>query len=205
MKKMFLPKTIVLLSIVLLSLLAACTQNDEPIYDLSTDEGVQRAYEQEKGEGVQVVNFCMERPSSLQDIILVGFFADDAGCLYDEMFVDGELGTIRDMTAAGLAHNGWADESQREALALIWAEAIIFVEVAMMQQENDDFISESQPFSPPSATLNDDGSVTLEIWVEYPGGMLPETTYKLHEIKILADGSPDFNRVAEQFTINYGG
>jgi hypothetical protein len=147
----------------------------------------------------------VERPSSLQDTILIGFFADDAGCLYDELFANGELGTIREMTAAGLMHNGWADENGREALALIWADEIIFVEAAMMQQENDEFNSEGKPFSPPSATLNEDGSVLLAMWVEYPGGMLPETTYKLHEVNILADGALDFNRVADQFTIQYGG
>jgi hypothetical protein len=45
----------------------------------------------------------------------------------------------------------------------------------------------------------------MAMWVAYDGSMLPETTYKLHEIKILADGTLDFNRVAEQLTINDGG
>jgi len=195
MKKLLLPKTIVFLTIILLSLLAACSLGN----DLSTDKGVQRAYEREQGAGVQVVNLCVERPSALQDVILVGFFADDAGCLIDEMFVDGELGTIREMTAAGLTHNGWAEESGREALALTWADEVIFVENSVLEQSNGEFDTTGKSFSAPAATLNEDGSVTVGMWVEYSGGMLPITTYRLHEIRILADGSLDSNAIVDEY------
>lgn len=193
---------LVSLSLLIVCTCIACTSIIAPT-DLSTDEGVRRAYQREIGEDVPDDDFCVKRPSDLQDIVLVGYFAHDAGCRYGEVFVGHEFGRVRDMTAAGLLHNGWVDESRREELAIIWADDVIFVEDNVLKRENDEFTSGGKPFIPPTATLNDDGGVSIELWVVYDGGMLPEATYKLQELSIRADGSLEFIRVADEFTIEY--
>ena len=171
--------------------------------DLSTDEGVAQAYSRATGKDLVLDDLCIQRPDELQNIVVVGFFAYDAGCDYDEVFVDGKLGDISQMTQAGLSQNGWANETGRAELALIWTKEVLYLESSLLSRANDDFEGAGQAFSAPSSVLNSSGSVTIRAWIRAPAGMLAEENYSWVELVYSADASEVTRTTLASFKIEF--
>lgn len=186
--------------------LAACSGGStvDP-RSLDTDEGVVKAFNRlNDGSDVVEDDLCIDRPRDLMDVVLVGDFAYDLGCTYSYAFVNGEYGKIRDLTPAGLAHNGWADENNRSSLALIWAQDVLFAEYRSVGSSNEDFEHADTPaYTEEAATLTADGGVVVEWWTEDPAGMLPETTYRLRHYEFDVDGNLVHSETLDSFTIEF--
>lgn len=184
--------------------LTACSTTLDP-RSLDTDEGVVTAYNRlNDGQDIVEDDLCIDRPRQLNDVVLVGFFAYDAGCQYSNAFVNGAYGTIEDMTPAGLTHNGWDNEPTRPDLALTWTQDILLVEYHPLNNPNDDFERTDTPtFTKPSTTPTDSGGVIIELWAEDPAGMFPETTYRLRHYEFDAQANLINSQTLQSFTIEF--
>ncbi len=72
--------------------LLACKALSLPLWDLSTDDGVLQAYNTITEQNLSSSDVCISRPTGLQEVIVIGVFAYDAGCLGDEGGQGAELG-----------------------------------------------------------------------------------------------------------------
>lgn len=193
-----------LLSLALISLACGALPNlplGAP--NLSTDEGVARAYNRASGSDFVLDDFCISRPDQLKDVVVVGFFAHDIGCDYDEIFVRSTLGDISNMTQAGLEANGWDETAARTELALIWLEEVVLIESDVISRANEAFETGGKTFTIPESVLIDDGSVRVRMWLRAPSGMLAEDVYSKIQYDFSADGSTIERTKLDGFTIEY--
>ena len=158
--------------------------------DVSTDEGVLEVLRREYGyDDLVEDDVCIRRPSDLDGVIVVGFFAYDAGCSGNDIFVGDSFGGMGELTPAGLARNGWEQVENRPSIALIWVDDVMLAWESVKWSENDDFAAEGVAFSPPVAQVLDDGSIRVVAWYETEAGMLPEAHYVQTEIVFDAAGN----------------
>ncbi|MCA9917058.1 MAG: PD40 domain-containing protein [Anaerolineales bacterium] len=205
----------------LLAMLAACTSSGVPTprpfdddddggerngrYDLTNSEGIQEAYEAITRDRVEADDYCFKPIRDLEDVAIIGTFAYDYGCMFNEAIVVEELGDVADMTQPALLHNGWADPAKRETLAQIWAEDGLLAEFGIINSENEDFLKpDALPFSSPTLETRLNGDIEYTLWVGEPAGMLPQNTYRQVQILIAEDGELlTYERLA-QFSVEMG-
>lgn len=183
--------------------LLACKALSLPLWDLSTDDGVLQAYNTITEQNLSSSDVCISRPTGLQEVIVIGVFAYDAGCLGDELFVGQTLGHVENLTGDGLSANGWNDRTKRETLALLWTEEVILAWRTPVQSTNPDFDRVGVPFTPPTVQTLADGRIQVELWVQEPGGMLPETNYTQLRVLFEVDGNLGERTTLNEFTVSF--
>ena len=220
MNKQQFPRTLLLI-ILLLVTLAACTSSGAPTprpsdddddggrsngrYDLTSSEGIQDAYEAITRDRVEEDEYCFQPIRDLEDVAIIGTFAYDYGCMFNEAIVIDELGDVADMTQVALLHNGWDDPAKRETLAQIWAEDGLLAEFSTVNSENEDFLKpDALPFAPPTVTTQENGNIELTMWVREPAGMLPENSYRYMQIVISEAGELLTYERGAQFSVEIG-
>lgn len=134
-------------------------------------------------------DFCVETPGSFKGVYALGWFANDRGCMGNEILVGDKIGTLKEMSSRGLKLNGWSDEKQRAELALTWVEEIVLAWTSPMSKGNEDFEKKDTPtFEAPNCELKKDGYHIL-VWCSDPSGMQPERGYSQFEVIIDEDGN----------------
>ncbi|HNB53871.1 MAG TPA: hypothetical protein PK530_18135, partial [Anaerolineales bacterium] len=141
-------------------------------------------------------------PTYLKEVVVIGLFAYDRGCAGDELFVGQTLGYVDNLTDDGLNANGWNDRTGRESLALLWTEEVLLAWRYPVQEANPDFTQVGIPFTPPTVQTLSDDRVQVELWVQEPGGMLPETNYTQIRIIFEKDGNLGEQTTLNQFTVS---
>lgn len=188
---------------ILLLLTLACKSFSLPLWDLSTDDGVLQAYNTITEQNLSSSDVCISRPTGLKEVVVIGVFAYDAGCLGDELFVGQTLGHVDNLTDDGLKVNGWNDRTGRESLALLWTEDVLLAWRSPVQDPHPDFARASIPFTPPTVQTLTDGRVQVELWVQEPTGMLPETNYTQIRFVFESDGNLGERTTLNEFTVSF--
>ena len=186
--------------IILLLTISSCA----PV-DLSTDEGVLEAINRRQDEPLELDDLCIKRFDELQNIILIGFFAYDVGCQYEEIYVGNRFGSIDEMTPRGLEENGWQDESNREALALLWARKVLYSDGdrRIINSEPDVFAEHGERYTKPDAKLQSDGSVKLSFWSAVDWDMSNESVFSKQEMTFSPRGEPNNSKTLRKFQVSY--
>jgi hypothetical protein len=170
------------LSLIFMLAFSSCADGqDFSGYDLSTDEGVDKAREAMRGEKLQGYGKgCIKRPSEMPEIILVGTFAHDRGCMLEGAFVKKYfLSGQENLSRAALKSLGWqkADSIGREELALKWTRlGLLAFGGSPLAKANENF--GDRDFHAPQAATNEDKNVTVTLWTRRPAGMRCETGYE---------------------------
>lgn len=175
----------------LLPLAVACSGGPASAGDLSTDEGVRAAYAKQTGEKLDERHGCTGR-TGVKDVVVVGSFASDRGCILTGAFVAGRFITGDRLPTEGLAGAGWdtVAAADRPAFALQWAEKVLFHWGGDFVASSDkafDF-DDTPPFAPPAAVAEGD-VVVVTAWVEEPPGMMDQDAFVLVELRFSSAGA----------------
>lgn len=194
------------LSLIFMLLASACAEGqDFSRYDLSTDEGVSAAREAKLGKKLpDYSRGCIKRPKELPEIILVGTFAHDRGCMLEGAFVKKYfLSRQENLSRQALENLGWrkADSTGREEIALRWTRfGLLAFGGAPIIKASEDF--DSREFhSPETMTGEQEGVVSVVLWTRRPAGMRCETGYERLSFVFAADGSLRERKSIDNFTI----
>ena len=172
--------------------------------DMTTDDGVRRAYEAVTGNDINKDMFCVHRPKGLEQVVVVGELVMDYGCKMTGVFVGRAMGELKPMTPKGLELNGWADHGKRKKLALSWVQEVVMAFTSVVKEENEDFKKDGTPaFSPPSVENTAMGGVRVELWIIEAGGMLPQHDYTRMAVELDKDGKIAFNDHLDSFTVKF--
>lgn len=190
------------LFILLFLTILACNALSLPLWDLSTDTGVLGAYNTITEQNLTLEDVCILRPPDFNEVVLIGMFATDVGCQGDELFVGQTLGHFDNLTAQGLNANGWNDRT-REDLARLWTEEVLLAWRTPVQVANPDFDQAGVPFTPPTVQTLSDDRIQVELWVQEPAGMLPETAYTNLQVIFEPDGSLGEQTPLNQFSVSF--
>lgn len=138
---------------------------------------------------------CAAWPSTFPEVVVVGTFAHDRGCMHEGLFVGRKWFEGRDDkgTIAGLESAGWSDEALegRERLARAWVSEVLqafggrFVESSTPAFELED----TPEFTPVHVRATKVLGVVVNGWVEKPSGMVFEEAYHFVEYRFGRDGS----------------
>lgn len=191
-----------------LLLCAACARaQDLSRYDLSTDEGVNAAREAASGKKLdEYSKGCISRSTDLPKIVVVGSFAHDYGCSFQGVFLGSrylEEGGGVDLSKNALDHLGWerAQQKERERLARLWVEKGLLPFFRVLEIKDDDF--PGRTFQAPRVVSNEDGEVTVTLWIRLPPGMTRDKVYQLLEYRFSRDGSLAEKRTLENLVRSY--
>lgn len=208
------------LYIVFLAFLLSCNENQTlekttknakkvekiPI-DLSTKEGVFEAYHiktNKKADKSKLDDFCEKRNDELTGVILVGWFADNRGCMWQGMFVNESYGSIKELRQEALQLNGWEDKEQRVKLALLWTKIVYLDNRFLQMSKSATFDKPDAPaFNEPTMTLQPNGDVVITGWISSPGGMLPKTGWSLSDITFSSDAATITEKTHVSFVESY--
>ena len=194
------------LSMIFMLLFSACADGqDFSRYDLSTNEGVNEAREAKLGKKLHnYTKGCTKRPAELPEIILVGFFAHDRGCMLDGAFVKKYFLSRQDenLSRRALESFGWrkADSTKREEIALRWTQfgLLAFGGYPIIKRDED---FNGREFSAPEALASAAGGVKVVLWTRQPAGMRCETNYQRLSFTFSEDGSLQERKSTDSFTI----
>jgi len=195
----------VYLSIIFMLVFSSCAGGqDFSRYDLSTDEGVAAAREAKRGKKLDNYSKgCIKRPEELPEIILVGSFAHDRGCMLDGAFVKKYfLSKQENLSRAALESLGWrkADASRREEMALKWTRfGLLSFDGHPLDKANENF--KDRDFHAPQTATGEAESVTVTLWTRQPSGMLCRTGYERLSFTFAKDGSLQERKSLESFSI----
>lgn len=195
------------LSLIFMLVFSACAGGqDFSRYDLSTDEGVNEAREAILGK--KLSNYgrgCIKRPAELPEIIMVGTFAHDRGCMLEGAFVKKYFYSSRgeeNISRAALESLGWqkADSARREDLALKWTRfgLLAFGGYPIIEADED---FGGRDFQAPQSATDEDKNVTVTLWTRLPAGMRCETNYQRLSFIFAADGSLKERKNLDSFTL----
>lgn len=161
-------------------------------YDLSTKEGVFKALESETGrEYKKNSRGCLKRPKELSNIILIGGFANDRGCILTNGFVEKKFAKDRkQLTKMALKSLGWkkADSKIRQQLALNWVKNGLLAFLNPLKKATEHFGGKQEEFEGPRSFANKDGSITITLWTKRPAGMVCEDAYSKISYKFSPKG-----------------
>jgi len=174
-------------------LLLPCFSSCAFSQDLSTNEKVLEVLNKGRERKLNKENVCIERPKELNGTIIIGFFAHDRGCRFNIAFVNGkQYEGVEKATKAGLNHLGWykMKNEERTLLAMNWTKHALLRFHRPLEKATPDFnLSDTPEFETPKASVNDDRSVKITLWVQQPKGMRPQKNYNLMEYTFGNDGS----------------
>lgn len=170
--------------------------------DLSTDdkvlEALNQAEKRDAKDALEKSDVCIKRSDNFKNLITIGFFANDAGCMFAGFFVSGEY--ITDYSQASrnvLKETDWVvpgktiEENQK--IALQWMEEVSAFETILDSDKTPkDFEKANAPkYHPPSVQAvsdRDAGGWIVNYWVREESGMSPENTYKEMQFMLLSTG-----------------
>ena len=159
--------------------------------DLATDDGVRAAYKKATGDELNAEHGCIGR-TGVRDVIVVGDFAYDRGCIMSGGFVGGAWLDTATLTATGPSKLGWAtmDSKARADFALRWAEKVLFHwDGSFVPADNKAFTFEDTPaYTAPAAVAKGDG-VVVTFWIEEPPGMQDRDVFDQIELTFDAKGA----------------
>jgi hypothetical protein len=151
-----------------------------PATAFESDEAVAEAFGKATGKQISKEDICIERPESFKDVVVVGFFAHDRGCMPAGYFVGGAWIEQRDAAAkVALSGAGWAtaDEETRKKLATDWFMDVIYAfDGSPVESKTSAFGVAGVSFEAPSTTAKD-GVITVSAWIREPSGMVWEESY----------------------------
>jgi hypothetical protein len=194
------------LSLIFMLVFSSCAGGqDFSRYDLSTDGGVNQAREAMLGK--KLSNYgkgCIKRPSELPEIIMVGTFAHDRGCMPEGAFVKKYFLSAREenLSRAALKSLGWqkAGSEKREELALKWTRfGLLAFGGYPLLEANDDF--DGRKFHAPQTAAGEDKNATVTLWIQLPIGMRCQTNYQRVSFIFTADGSLQERKSIDSFTV----
>lgn len=196
-----------LIFMLIFSSCAAAEGQDFSRYDLSTDEGVNEA--REAIHGKKPGNYgrgCIKRPAELPEIILVGSFAHDRGCMLEGAFVKKYYLSAREenLSRAALKSLGWqkAGAGEREKLALKWTQFGLSAfggYPIVKANEEEDF--KDREFQAPQTATDEDKNVAVTLWMRLPAGMRCQTSYQRLSFIFAEDGSLKERKNVDSFSI----
>ncbi|HEX8734205.1 MAG TPA: hypothetical protein VF721_02710 [Pyrinomonadaceae bacterium] len=196
------------LSLIFMLLFSACADGqDFSRYDLSTNEGVNAAREQIRGKKPENMSKgCIKRPAELPEIILVGSFAYDRGCMLDGAFVKKYFLSRQDenLSKRALESLGWrkADSAKREEIALRWTQfGLLAFGGYPIVKTNEDF--DGREFHEPQSQTDEDKNVTVTLWIRQSTGMRCETNYQRASFIFNKDGNLQERKSIDSFTIPF--
>jgi hypothetical protein len=194
------------LSLIFMLVFSACAGGqDFSRYDLSTDEGVNQAREAMSGK--KPSNYgrgCIKRPAELPEIILVGTFAHDRGCMLEGAFVNKYYHSAREenFSRAALKSLGWQknDSRKREESALKWTRfgLLAFGGYPILEADED---FKGREFGAPEAMAGEAGVVQVRLWARLPMGMRCETNYQRLLLTFAHDGNLMERKSIDSFTL----
>jgi hypothetical protein len=177
-----------------LALAVALAQIPIPAWTVSPDDApaLARAFRTLTGTTIDPRHVCGRTVPGFADAIALGGFAYDRGCMLEGVIVAQRPLDLSRATVAALARAGWASAgpAERARLALAWTRGALLAWRTTLDEATADFaLADAPDFAPPSATPLPDGGVRVELWVQEPGGMLPQADYSRLAVAFGADGS----------------
>lgn len=158
--------------------------------DLSTDPGVHKAFKAATGSEWHEDN-CIGR-TGVRDVILVGGFAHDRGCIVEGGFVGGTWMATDALMSRGLGALGWAtmDAAAKATLAREWTDRVVFHwDGSVVAADAKAFSFDDTPaFTPPEVKAAGD-AVVVTLWIEQPPGMQDIDVFEQIEVRIDAAGA----------------
>ncbi len=188
--------------LILLILFATSSCTNAQKYDLSTKDGVFDALESITGEKYDKNSKgCLKRPKELPNIILVGDFAHDLGCRLTGGFVGQEYVKRKDLSESALKSLGWekAPKDVREGLALNWVKNGMMAFGNPLDKATKDFTN--RKFEKPRAKSDNDGNITITLWLKRPAGMICEDAYSQVSYAFSKDGRFQKRNLVNSFRI----
>lgn len=190
-------------------LLFSCSDKEnnstEGTSDLSTDEKVLELLNEGRTDKNKINkdDVCIERPEKFKDLILIGYFAHDRGCVGNEVFYKGKRSTIDEVTPNVLMDNGWNDKVKREAIAIQYVVIVLLHWDIPLETEPDNFKDNGDyTFMPPTAKT-ENNETTVSVWTREPPGMAREDYFFLFTVTFGSNGEIVKSQVTDRFSVSY--
>ncbi len=172
--------------------------------DLSTDENAMKFYCYETDMVYEEAKdwICVERVDQHEDIIIIGAFAHDRGCMLRSLIVNKEVGDWTEMIPAAVEEMGWSIEAKREDILMKLIHELSMGWGGVMDQPSKEFeMGPLNKFFAPNVTKLEDG-YSADFWVLEPGGMLPQNVYSLYHVEFSSTGEMNSAELTDGFTVD---
>ena len=164
---------------------AACARSD-----LTTDEGVSAALERSTGRGLSDRHPCVDRLDSV-DVIVVGDFAYDRGCMLRGAFINGTWLEADQLASKALEKLGWTKltSTEREQTGRIFIEEVIlYGQGRILKYSHKAFSLTDTPSLEEPKLWSKGTQVKLRAWLHEPSGMMPIEEFRQIEVTIDSEG-----------------
>lgn len=173
--------------------------------DLSSDDALAAAYKAQTGR--ELGDECIERPDSFGNVVAVGVFAHDYGCMDDGFFVDGEwTDGIEEATRRALTAMDWEQMSagERQVFASKWIEEVVFaMGPSVVERSSKAFELDDTPgFEPMEAATAEDGTTVVTLWTREPAGMVREQAFTRYEYRFGENASSSSEPI-DDFAVSF--
>lgn len=155
-------------------------------------EALNRIERRGAGDPLDPRDVCIE-------LIHIGYFASDRGCMWAGTFVNGTFLTVEEGQAGeiarkGLAAAGWleADANTRQELARAWLRVLYVYSGSLKLAEKapQSWGEDAAGFyHAPRLEVKDDGTIEIVIWLQEPVGMQPGIDLRQDRVVFHDDGT----------------
>ena len=157
---------------------------------LTSDQGVSAALERSTGRGLSDRHPCVDRLDSV-DVIVVGDFAYDHGCMLRGAFINGTWLDAEQLASKALGKLGWTKltSTEREQTGRVFIEEVIlYGQGRFMRYSHEAFsLSDTPSFEEPKV-WSKGSEVKVIAWLHEPSGMMPIEEFRQVEVTIDSKG-----------------
>lgn len=177
--------------------------NSKPTLEEIKEPTIKQLYERKHNIKIEHDDdYCFVKIRGMKGIYAIGSFAHDRGCKGNEIAVGKKIGPMNELMPEALKLLGWEETEKQEQLALSWVKNVMLVWESPQNSKNDSFEKEGVTFLAPKVEqVGEDWQV--QIWVQEPAGMLPESNFYHLEVLIGQDAKVKSQKVLNRFTHSY--
>jgi hypothetical protein len=199
-------KSTFLISIALLFSLGLCSSgcnnedSDDKLGKFVTEDAIMN--ELKKGhEGISKDDICIDEIKGFKTFFIAGFFAHDRGCGDSQYFYKGNSIELTNENIQTILTDNGFKENANKTVELYHSDVINHLNYVLTQMP-ERFDSLTFDFHAPK-TWEEDGQIYSHIWVQRPGGMMPEDRFYLSEFVVNLKGLKISHAKKNQFTVPY--
>ena len=136
--------------------------NSSTQYDVSSKEKIKKAMEEIDGKEYSDRSICDRKSRNFDELILIGYFAYDRGCMGDKAFYKGKYVNPVENAATILNDHNW--KKNKEQLAIDFTKDVITAWENVLRKY--DIKEDSNTFHVPQSKILDNGGVEVICWVK---------------------------------------
>ena len=144
---------------------------------------------------------CIDASQYFKTLFIVGFFAHDRGCGNNNYYYQGDkIELSKDVIKQILLDNDF--KSNPSKLVESYHIEVINHNNSCLSTQPERFDTINFNFHIPTVIV-ENGQIISSIWVQQPGGMMPEDVFHKSIVVFHEDGTLDYHKKTDKYTVPY--